>query len=293
MTWGQNPTTGLPKYVFSQPSSSFFVLFLAIGCMWVGRQFRLAWQRRDSNNKTFELSRLLWSGAMTSWGAGAFLAGLSYEALEWHLKCTSPAKSYCLQFSWLEIAYVILQVAACDVILLAVAFSSQVTSPRWFLVAVYVAAVDFLMYVCLVAVGALLGHVFFLSFEFCLIMGGIPMLGALLINIGSYLKLRFGTNTGIAVVPAAMEAQRRMVVSWVLMVISGVAYYLYLETGIQYKLWCDYRIWATANDVLHILLLAWLWSLQAQADGIRDSRFVRNSLSTMLFIPPAVPVHQD
>lgn len=66
---------------------------------------------------------------MGSWGLRAFFAGLIYEALEWRFKCTATADSYCRAFSWLEVVYIILQVAAGNAILLAVVFSSQVCFP--------------------------------------------------------------------------------------------------------------------------------------------------------------------
>lgn len=121
-TWGTSAETGLPRVVFSQPSSTFFVMLAAALCLWVGFKFWKSWREPGM----YHLSRLLWAFSMCAWGLGAFLAGLSYEALEWHLKCSGSGSTYCLAYSWMELVYVVLQVGACNSIFIAVAYSSQV-----------------------------------------------------------------------------------------------------------------------------------------------------------------------
>lgn len=122
-TWGEDGS-GMPTRVFSQPSSTLFVMIVAVICFVVSRQLHKTWRHREDG--IFHLSRLLWAFSMGAWGVGTFFAGLSYEALEWHLKCTGYGSVYCLAYSWMEIVYIVFQTGACCSILIAVAFSSQV-----------------------------------------------------------------------------------------------------------------------------------------------------------------------
>lgn len=46
LVWGE---THLPNYVFLQPTSTPFVMFLAIGCMVVGWRLWLVWRARDGS----------------------------------------------------------------------------------------------------------------------------------------------------------------------------------------------------------------------------------------------------
>lgn len=130
-TWGTDPATGLPKHVISQLFSTIWVMAVAVFCMWIAFKLWRAWRQRDAGKgELCHFSRLLWASSMFMWGGGAFLAGLSYEVLEWNLKCTNPGGSYCLAYSWMEIVYVMLQCAACCSLLVAVSFSSSVSYPQ-------------------------------------------------------------------------------------------------------------------------------------------------------------------
>lgn len=102
------------------------MFLVAIGCMVVGRRFWLSGYVRDATGR-LHLSRFWWAITMGLWGLASVVAAPAYQALEWHLKCTTADELYCRAYSWMEVVYIILHIAACNAMLLAVASSSQVS----------------------------------------------------------------------------------------------------------------------------------------------------------------------
>lgn len=126
--------------------------------------------------------------------------------------------------------------------------SPKITTAYGFLWVCIVATMDFMVYACFVAIGGFQGKAHYLSFEFCLAAGAIPVTGAVLINFLSWVRLKFFTpQPAIDYLEAAEKLQLAMLSSWMVMALTGVFYFIYLETGLQYWIWCQWGWWITAN----------------------------------------------
>ena len=102
-----------------------------------------------------------WGIALILWGVGALLAGTSYEAFSYAIKCAGrPA---CVWTSWWEVLYLILSVASVDAMLLAEAYAC--TTGRWRRALTIYAVVNAAVYAIVVLIGALIPVKFLISFE--------------------------------------------------------------------------------------------------------------------------------
>lgn len=273
------------EWVLSQPTSSFFVMMVAVFCLYYALVYYKCWRipHPVENAHTLDFSRLFWSLGLACWGVGAFVAGLSYEALEWNLKCQFLLNNndFCVRYSWLEVLYVLFQVAACDFSLLASAFSSDELSIKSFWRIFWLGIFNYLIYSVVVASGALLGYPVLLSFELCVIFCGLSLLVGVYVNLWLPLTAddlsmqwkRYGQLS---------DANRMMLHSWAIMVLSGVVYGAYYSTQIEKYLWFNFGWWVTANDFLHIILTAWAISMGRQVDYVQDSAVLRKHLAIVL-----------
>ncbi|MFT4520608.1 MAG: hypothetical protein ACI9JM_003012, partial [Halioglobus sp.] len=103
-------STGL---ILNQPSSTLMVYLLGFMWLWVGWRF---WK-----NENGQQSRRWWAIAMTLGGIAALSAGTSYQAFGYELKCAG--RELCTWTSWWEIAYLVIQAASMNAMLVAVAYS--------------------------------------------------------------------------------------------------------------------------------------------------------------------------
>ena len=120
---------GALEIILVQPSTTFFVYLLGVVAIGAGLYFFRIRQGQKS--------RLWWGIALVLWGAGALLAGTSYEAFSYALKCAGrPA---CVWTSWWEVLYLILSVASVDAMLVAEAYACATGRLRRWLI-IYAAA---------------------------------------------------------------------------------------------------------------------------------------------------------
>ena len=224
---------GTQSVIFVQPSTSIIVYLLGILTIGVGVYFL---RIRDSQR-----SRLWWGIALLLWGVGALLAGTSYEAFSYDIKCAG--RDLCVWTSWWEIAYLIVTIWSVDAMLLAVAYSSTAGKLRKRL-SVY-AILNAVLYFIVVMVGVVIPVKFLISFEFLLVVGFPGILAFFIINGRRYRQFK-------------QPLDRALLVTWVWLGITIIAYFAYFISGNTAALWAK-GIWFTENDVLHIGLILWMF----------------------------------
>jgi hypothetical protein len=220
------------EVILVQPSTTFFVYLLGVVAIGAGLYFF----RIRQGQKT----RLWWGIALVLWGAGALLAGTSYEAFSYALKCAGrPA---CVWTSWWEVAYLILSVASVDAMLVAEAYACATGRLRRWLI-IYAAA-NLAAYATIALIGALVPVKFLISFELLILFAAPTILLFFILNAWRYVKLR--DRMDLALLGA-----------WVWLLLTLAAYFGYLMLGLTQTLWAR-GVWFSENDVLHIGLIVWI-----------------------------------
>ena len=239
---------GAQEIILVQPSTTFFVYLLGVLAIGAGMHFLRMGQGQRS--------RLWWGVALILWGAGALLAGTSYEAFSYALKCAGrPA---CVWTSWWEVGYLLLSVASMDAMLLAVATACTAGRARRALT-IY-AGINAAVYLVVVLVGALIPVKFLISFELLLIFAAPTILALLILNGRRYARLR--ERMDLALLGA-----------WAWLALTIGAYFVYLMLGVTAMLWAR-GIWFSENDVLHIGLIVWMVYLaRVVAPRVRDMAY--------------------
>jgi len=243
----QRPCVEVGDLVIAEPSSSILVFALAL--LWIGVGLAFLIGRRGQRSRT-------WFGvSLILGGVAAGSAGVSYQAFSYELKCAG--RDVCTFTNGFEIAYSLLQVAS---------FSAMVVSVSWALasararraISVYAVA-NVAVYVVITILGVIIPSALLLSFE-VLLLFAVPAL---------------------VIVAALAWPRRRTVLGrrilWVLVLLVGVqiAYLAYYASGLTAALW-ESGVYFSANDVLHVGMLAWLvttWLLLREplVDRLRNS----------------------
>ena len=245
-TWLQiQPYLEFNRLVIVQPSTSIIVYLLGVLTIAVGLYFLKICDGQRS---------LFWWGiALLLWGLGALLAGTSYEAFSYAIKCEGRAA--CLWTSWWEIAYLIVSVWSIDAMMLAIAHSSADGKLRKWL-SMY-ALINLVIYFGLVMAGAFIPVKFLISFELLLVVAAPSVIAFFAINGWQYAKYK-------------LDADLVSLGAWLWLGLTIAAYFLYLISGNTVALWAK-GIWFSENDVLHIGLIVWMIYLAvALAPRIRD-----------------------
>jgi len=232
----QRPCVEMGGVVLAEPWSSALVFLLALVWLGVG-VFFLATRRGQRSRMWFGVSLVLG-------GLAAGSAGISYQAFSYELKCAG--REVCALTNGYEIAYSLLQVASMSAMVVAVAYALASARARR-AITVY-AVLNLIVYVVVTIAGVLVPSAFLLSFELLLIFA-VPAL-----VIAAVLAVRRWSES----------LARRVLGVLVLLVLVQVAYLVYFALGITESLWRS-GVYFSANDVLHVGMLAWLavtaWAL--------------------------------
>lgn len=228
-----------------QPSSTFFVYLLGFITIAIG-----IYLIRIKKNQKF----ISWWGiALLLWGIGAILAGTSYQAFSYEIKCAG--RVFCIWTSLWEIFYLIFSVGSVNAMLMAQAHLGE-RDKGGKIMARYAPA-NFIAYVIIVVIGAMIPIQFMISFELMLLFLAPTILFLLIINIRRYIDLKKRIN-------------RSLVIIWISLILIIGLYFLYFMLDITNILW-EQGIWFSENDILHIGLILWMIYI-----GLVASRFGKN-----------------
>jgi hypothetical protein len=242
-----HPYLQIGNHIVSEPSSSILIFLLATFYLRVAYLF---FRGHDGQQ-----SRLWWGIFMLLFGLGAILAGVSYQAFSFELKCRGY--DYCLWTSWWEIGYMICTVAGVGAAFIAVSYSVLSRKARAFWTAY--AQASTLIYIGVVSFGAISANRFLISFEMMIIF---VLAGFLAIAANLIWQHRQNKNPLIMIILKV----------GVLLLTVIVIYFIGLTSGFAKLLWAS-GIWFNANDLLHLLLFGWvLYSYSMLRNKLLDAK---------------------
>ena len=173
-------------------------------------------------------------------GIGALLAGVSFQALGYEIKCRGQID--CSWTSWWEIYYNISTVAAAGALLVAVSYSwmHKIGQQR----AKIYAVCSTILYSIIIFIGCMLPNKLLVSFEFMIVF-----------SLPAYFFI-FSWNTKLYRAQKT-PFQSAIIQSGILLLLVFISYYSYSILAITEQLWAT-GIWFSDNDVLHVGMLVWL-----------------------------------
>ncbi len=242
-----HPYVQIGALIISEPSSSLFIFLLAFLYLGVAYRFFRGYESQQS--------RLWWGVFMLLFGLGAILAGVSYQAFSFEIKCRGY--DYCLWTSWWEISYMICTVAGVGAAFIAVAYAVLTHKARSFWTAY--ALISTLLYIGVVVFGIMSANRFLISFEMMILFA---TAGFLVVAAQSLWQYRQNKNPLI----------KKVLQVGILLLAVIVIYFIGLFSGYAEALW-ESGIWFNANDLLHVLLFGWvLYSFKALHRPLVDAQ---------------------
>jgi len=241
------PCSDLGGFVLDEPLGSLLVYSLAGLFIFAGMRLR---QSRGTQR-----SRAWWSWSLLLGGVAAGLAGTSYQAFGYELKCSGH--ELCVWTNWFEVAYMALQNLSVDCMVVAVAYSCTRGSSRRLLLAY--AGINAAAHLLVTAYGIATAQPFLLSFELLLLFSSPAFVVALGLNAVRYVQLR-------------QPLDRALLGAWGWLFATNAAYYGYLLAGVTETLWRGGAgFYFSENDVLHVGMIGWVLYLHfAVVPRLRD-----------------------
>jgi hypothetical protein len=231
---GQRPCVQVGDLIVNEPLGTFLVFLLA--GLWIASGAYFLRTRRG------QMSRGWLGVALVLSGLGAALAGVSYQAFSYELKCAGW--DLCRLTNGWEVGYSVMQACSVSAMLVAVAHACTTGRVRRGLIAF--AVVNVVAYLVVTIVGVLRPSAVLLSFA-VLMLFAVPVILIVIVVAGARYRV---THAPI---------DRSLVVTAVLLVLVQVAYFAYYAAGITAVLWDDGAgFYFSENDVLHVGLALWL-----------------------------------
>lgn len=228
---GKKMKIGSWEFMLNQPSSSFWVYFLGLLVTVAGINFLVT--------QGEELSRYWWGISLVLWGVGAIIAGTSYQAFGYELKCAR--RETCSWTTWWEIIYLIFQQLSMNAMTVAIAYSC--TTGIYLEILIWYSIVVSIIYPIVVLYGAFKPKKSLITFEFMIQVSLPSFILFCILNLVRYFM--HGHTMDLVLMG-----------SWVLIYLSWWGYDKYYKAGITDLLWKGGK-WFSENDVLHVILVIW------------------------------------
>lgn len=233
------------ELIISQPLSTFWVYFLGLLTLGVGLYF---FQIQHN-----QISRFWWAVSLVLWGVGALLAGTSYQAFGYELKCAG--RKVCVWTSWWEVVYLLFQQISMNAMLVAMAYSC--TTGTFQKVLVGYSFVNSAVYLILVFIGGTVPVKSLITFEFMVWFSTPAFIFSIFLNVWRYHM--FSNRMDLV-----------LLITWIFLLGTLMAYWIYHKLGITKKRWAK-GLWFSENDVLHVLLIFWMiYIATVVAEQIKD-----------------------
>ncbi len=228
-----NVRLGNFNFIWSQPSSSLIVFFVALYTIFRGYKFL--------SNTQDQRSKFWWGIGLLLTGIGAVFAGISYQAFGYEIKC--HGREFCTFTSEWEVAYMLLSALGMGAFVLAAAYTNAKGNFRKAMIA-----------------SALLGMITYLSFLFYGISSAIQSLVAFefMAAFSAVAVVFLIVLHGLAWFRKRDSMNRSLLIVWLVFVAVFVAYSLYPSLGITNALWSK-GIWFNENDLLHVGMILWIY----------------------------------
>jgi hypothetical protein len=235
----QRPCIEVGDTIVNEPFGTVLVFLLA--GLWIASGIYFLRTRRSQHSRE-------WLGvALILGGIGAALAGVSYQAFSYELKCAGL--ELCRLTNGWEVGYSVTQACSVSAMLIAVAYACTTDRLRRGLIAF--AVVNAVVYMVVTVIGVMAPSAALLSFG-VLMLFAVP--GILIVIVVASRRYRATHD----------PMDRSLVIAAVLLVLVQVAYFAYYAAGITAVLWDDGRgFYFSENDVLHIGMILWLWYVVA------------------------------
>jgi hypothetical protein len=220
------------EMILIQPSSTFFVYLLGVVMIALGLYFVVTHRSQKA--------RYYWGAGIIIWGISALVAGSSYQAFGYELKCRGH--DFCLYTSNVELVYMLLTAYSINYLVTATGYTSVGPIGRKRLIIFAIA--DSVLYTIFLFIGALVPVQFMISYFGFMAFIGFNFFLMFYLNIRDYIRHKDTVNF-------------RLIILWVGFSIVNAGYFIFLYGGFSQILYSNYKIWFNENDVLHILLILW------------------------------------
>jgi hypothetical protein len=220
------------SFILIQPLSTFFVYLLGSITISVGIYLLI---KRESQK-----SRTWWGFALILWGIGTFLAGTSYQAFAYELKCAG--NMFCEWTSLFEIFYLLLTVYSVNAMMMSQVYSSS--TGKWRKFQLWYAPLNATVYSILVVIGSVVPVQFLISFGTMVIFLIPGMVMFFIHNTWRFAKYK-------------KRVDFMLMCAWLSMAIVLGVYYVAAMLSLTEIMW-NRGTWFSDNDVLHIGLILWM-----------------------------------
>jgi hypothetical protein len=250
----QRPCIEVGSLVLDEPLGTLLVFGLA--ALWIAAGVYFIVSRAGQRSR-------VWLGiALALGGIGAALAGTSYQAFGYLLKCRDW--DYCRLTNGFEVAYSVTQAVSVSAMLVAVAYACTTGAARRAF-SVY-AALNVVVYLMVTGVGVSGPNALLLSFTVLMLFALPGLLLVMLISARHYRREHDPMS-------------RAILLAAVLQIVVQVAYFGYWAAGVTATLWNDGDgFYFSENDVLHVGMILWLlYVWRALGPTLRDQRCVASA----------------